>query len=521
MIIYHTLQNNEYTLQRWQMLVTTEENNVPKTQVYFDSVGIPTIGVGFNLRVDLVRDDVFVALGIGDNEVEETYKTRLIAAIAVATSAAALQTALDVIMAERFADVNVPGGETKRQSFSFRDVPHIRTTFDTIIDRMETDFTAALNIIAPDSRERLALLSLYYNHPRLIGAGLRAALLSGDRAEIWFEIRFNSNGGASRALGIAKRRALESELFGLYNNDDGNRVENSISFTNEEEALAVFRMYNKHETKIKAEETAFPTAVSIANNDYTYENFETFVTTRTLEASFVSAKKYLSAKYLSFDEGRLSGTNEGLSAWGRGEETLRKSMEETKKIIEKLDKYFGVSVDVSALDKLLGAKKSLDATDTQVKIFVASTTRSQVGRPTDENPALRIDDVREIAARTVDRTTHETTNFPATDDLIFGTLGDDTLKAGKGDDHILGSLGKDTIDGGDGNDTVSYVHSISGVSVTLNGVDGIGGFAEGDKISNVENIIGSIFADTLTGDDNNNIMIGLNGKDMGIYIMAA
>ena len=50
MIIYHTLQNNEYTLQRWQMLVTTEENNVPKLQVYFDSVGIPTIGVGFNLR---------------------------------------------------------------------------------------------------------------------------------------------------------------------------------------------------------------------------------------------------------------------------------------------------------------------------------------------------------------------------------------------------------------------------------------------------------------------------------------
>jgi hypothetical protein len=38
MIAYHTLQNNEYTLQRWQMLVTVEEANAPKMQVYFDTV---------------------------------------------------------------------------------------------------------------------------------------------------------------------------------------------------------------------------------------------------------------------------------------------------------------------------------------------------------------------------------------------------------------------------------------------------------------------------------------------------
>ena len=48
---------------RWLTLVYLEESGNPKEAVYHDSVGIATIGVGFNLRVDFVRKAVLEGLG--------------------------------------------------------------------------------------------------------------------------------------------------------------------------------------------------------------------------------------------------------------------------------------------------------------------------------------------------------------------------------------------------------------------------------------------------------------------------
>ena len=67
--------------------------------------------------------------------------------------------------------------------------------------------------------------------------------------------------------------------------------------------------------------------------------------------------------------------------------------------------------------------------------------------------------------------------------------------------------------GGTGTDTVSYANSESPVVVSLLANIGTGGDAQGDTFENIENIIGSQYADTLLGDDEPNTLEGGRGKD--------
>ena len=69
------------------------------------------------------------------------------------------------------------------------------------------------------------------------------------------------------------------------------------------------------------------------------------------------------------------------------------------------------------------------------------------------------------------------------------------------------------MDGGNGTDWVSYQESDAGVTVDLTEGTGEGGHAQGDDISNVENITGSDYRDVLEGDSSVNILQGLDGDD--------
>jgi Ca2+-binding RTX toxin-like protein len=91
---------------------------------------------------------------------------------------------------------------------------------------------------------------------------------------------------------------------------------------------------------------------------------------------------------------------------------------------------------------------------------------------------------------------------------------DDKIYAGAGDDIIYGNFGSDIIDGGSGNDTLIYANSNQAVNIDLLHNIGANGFAQGDIITNVENITGSIYGDTLFGDTNNNKLLGGNGDDI-------
>ena len=99
----------------------------------------------------------------------------------------------------------------------------------------------------------------------------------------------------------------------------------------------------------------------------------------------------------------------------------------------------------------------------------------------------------------------------AGDDLLSGGEGNDVLAGGAGDDVLAGGEGDDLIVGGEGVDTVTYADASGAVSVDLGGEVASG---EGtDSIIDVENIVGSRFADTLTGDGDANAIDGGAGHD--------
>ncbi|WP_243370405.1 calcium-binding protein [Microvirga solisilvae] len=100
-------------------------------------------------------------------------------------------------------------------------------------------------------------------------------------------------------------------------------------------------------------------------------------------------------------------------------------------------------------------------------------------------------------------------------DTITGSGEDNKIEGGDGNDLLQGSTGADTIDGGDGIDTVSYSYSDSwNVVIDLGAVDGIQAglettnHARGDKLISIENVIGTKWADKITGNDVANVLDG-------------
>jgi Ca2+-binding RTX toxin-like protein len=98
-------------------------------------------------------------------------------------------------------------------------------------------------------------------------------------------------------------------------------------------------------------------------------------------------------------------------------------------------------------------------------------------------------------------------------DFLFGGEGNDLLADGDGDDLLRGGVGHDLLFGEPGIDTASYELSLAGVTVDLVAGAGIGGDAHGDTLRDIENLIGSWFGDTLTGDGGSNRLQGDKGDD--------
>ena len=100
------------------------------------------------------------------------------------------------------------------------------------------------------------------------------------------------------------------------------------------------------------------------------------------------------------------------------------------------------------------------------------------------------------------------------DDTIDGGAGDDSLSGGDGNDLLIGGPGADTLKGGAGEDTISYMGSAMGVNINLRAGTASGGDAEGDELGEmIENVMGSMYDDTLSGGRGNNKLWGLGGND--------
>lgn len=99
-------------------------------------------------------------------------------------------------------------------------------------------------------------------------------------------------------------------------------------------------------------------------------------------------------------------------------------------------------------------------------------------------------------------------------DRMDGGNGADNLNGGGGDDTLIGGASSDTLVGGAGVDTASYENAPDFVTVSLattlrQDTNGAGN----DTLSEIENLVGSSFDDTLTGNDGANTIDGGAGDD--------
>ena len=132
------------------------------------------------------------------------------------------------------------------------------------------------------SSEYIALMSMTYNNPSLVGDGLKARLRARNRFGAWYEIRYKSNGDNN--IGIAKRRFIESNEFGLFESNENNEALNNNALTNIsinaisfEECLDLFSLLNVAKIKEKDEPS-----ITYLQNAIAYETTKEFKGNRTI-----------------------------------------------------------------------------------------------------------------------------------------------------------------------------------------------------------------------------------------------
>lgn len=99
-------------------------------------------------------------------------------------------------------------------------------------------------------------------------------------------------------------------------------------------------------------------------------------------------------------------------------------------------------------------------------------------------------------------------------DRLSGDSRDNVLNGGAGADMLSGKGGKNTLNGGEGVDTVSYDGAPSGVLVDLSKGTASNGYGGVDRLTGIENVLGSAYDDILSGDAGANRLQGGAGNDL-------
>jgi hypothetical protein len=98
------------------------------------------------------------------------------------------------------------------------------------------------------------------------------------------------------------------------------------------------------------------------------------------------------------------------------------------------------------------------------------------------------------------------------DDILTGNGDNNAIDGGAGNDTLAGGAGNDVLDGAEGIDTASYSAATQRMVVNL-----LQGTATGegtDTLRNIEDLVGSNFADQLIGNAGANRIAGGNGLDV-------
>ena len=299
----------------------------------------------------------------------------------------------------------------------------------------------ATSLGMPLSEERVAMISLTYNR----GAGaltgdparnipehpVMGAIRDGDRAEAWFQMRYNCWGSADAQFegGLRKRRFAEAHVFGLY--DDPQNVTT-------EEARGVSRMFQLHRDEIGNVESRHGVTVE---GDQATRN-------RIADAN----RDYPA---LVRDYGRVETIAESLGP--AHEALLRQARTDHPDIADRLtvanipvgrihtdpDRELRTAAEVDQDAEALRTQRNPPRAATIEAI--SREQRNTTTQDEDPNHAATIDSKRMTRGnnpREVD-----------SNDLLVGNGGDDTLRAHRGNDVLIGGAGRDRMEGGIGQDT--------------------------------------------------------------------
>ena len=99
-------------------------------------------------------------------------------------------------------------------------------------------------------------------------------------------------------------------------------------------------------------------------------------------------------------------------------------------------------------------------------------------------------------------------------EIVQGSHHNDVIRGDDGDNRIRGGRGADVIDGRGGFDIADYSSADGGISVNLGTGLGTAGEAAGDQLASIEMVVGSLWADQLTGSSGDDRFQGLRGNDL-------
>ena len=410
-----------YKDTKYRIILGIEERGIPKLDVYIDKKGYATIGTGFlvGAQAESILKTLFARLtptGAGPTGAQITTVANAVGGSSgdkKFASAADAQTALNTALQTVLND--------STKTFKFANNDEVTSTFYLIDQQFEKQINRTLSDV-PEGRERVALLSLAYNglltttvSPTLI----KDITTDNNRADAWYQIRYNSNGGDSKGVGIAKRRFYESSLFGLSAD---------LNAPTQQEAQQAYKMLNAHRTDIFEYEKLWgelPSGAHALNED----------------GSHRTALQALAQDYA----GLLNDAN--LSASRNA--TLDNQLDPIKNVL-----LNNLRTQLSASEKaFLPANASVKAT----ALYVADG---------DSGATL---DAGAFWQYFKDGTSN---------DVLVGAAGMDNLKGGRGDDVLIGLAGDDTLDGGDDRDTMiggnGFDTYIAGDGDTILDIDGKG-----------------------------------------------
>ncbi|MCM0084106.1 hypothetical protein L4X63_21215 [Geomonas sp. Red32] len=181
-------------------------------RVYVCSQNVPTIGVGYAL-LERVGKSYRIRSGLEADltEVGATLSTK---------------------DKERLSDLckmlndgtikNALNGSSLKDPFDLTiDKEQAKQLFWKVLPQYDADLRTKLGVKLyrdlQNTKEMVALLSLDFNAPGLIGPGLVNAVRVGNRAEVQYQILYGSN--AKRDIGLDNRRKHEAAEFGRYDNE--------------------------------------------------------------------------------------------------------------------------------------------------------------------------------------------------------------------------------------------------------------------------------------------------------------